>query len=166
MPYNLGKDTSPTLGGSCACVILACARRTLFVAMTRAMEQLYLTHAGERRRFGDRSFQSPSRFLAEVPEELVEVLRSQRTRGPAPGALSGGRRTRARADEGSSFDYSYSQESGDGEVSAGTRVRHPVFGPGEVMSVSGAGANMKLKIRFQQVGVKTVMLRFANLELI
>jgi DNA helicase-2/ATP-dependent DNA helicase PcrA len=50
-------------------------------------------------------------------------------------------------------------------VAAGTRVRHPVFGPGEVMSVSGGGTNLKLKIRFKQVGVKTVMLRFANLEL-
>ena len=104
--------------------------------------------------------------LAEVPEELVEVLRGNRTAGSSPGPLSGGRRTRASADGDSAFDYSYSQETGDGEVAPGTRVRHPVFGPGEVMSVAGSGTNLKLKIRFQQVGVKTVMLRFANLELI
>jgi DNA helicase-2/ATP-dependent DNA helicase PcrA len=139
-------------------------RRLCYVAMTRAMEQLFLTCAGQRLRFGERTFQSPSRFLTEVPEDLIEVLRSERTRG------RGERRPSSRRSSGggdSSFDYSYSQESPEGEdgVAAGMRVRHPVFGAGEVVAVIGTGLNQKLKIRFERAGVKTVMVRYANLEL-
>jgi DNA helicase-2/ATP-dependent DNA helicase PcrA len=130
--------------------------------MTRAMQQLYLTHAGERRRFGERSFQSPSRFLREVPEELIEVLRSNQS-----SARSGRRGESGRSGGDSSFDYSYAQESNDAEegVRAGMRVRHPVFGVGVIMAVAGSGLNQKLKIRFERVGMKTVMVRYANLEL-
>jgi DNA helicase-2/ATP-dependent DNA helicase PcrA len=133
-------------------------RRLCYVAMTRAMEQLNITHAAERRRFGERSLQSPSRFLDEIPSDLVEVLsrgRASRRRG-RPGAGSE-----------AEFDYAYSQEAADvdGEIRPGMRVRHPVFGDGVIMEVLGGGVNQKLKIRFTRVGVKTVMLRFANLEL-
>ncbi|MDE0885871.1 MAG: UvrD-helicase domain-containing protein [Myxococcota bacterium] len=135
-------------------------RRLCYVAMTRAMEQLHITHAAERRRFGERNFQSPSRFLDEIPSELVEVL----SRGRA-----GGKQARSRSSRGgeSNFDYSYSQETsgGEGDIQPGMRVRHPVFGEGVIMETIGGGVNQKLKIRFARVGVKTVMLRFANLEM-
>ena len=138
-------------------------RRLCYVAMTRAMEQLHLTSASERRRFGERSFQSPSRFLNEIPEQLVEVLGGNRGRSRT------GRRSTSSFDPGegdSSFDYSYSQEAGDGEggVQPGLRVRHPVFGVGVILSVVGSGLGQKLKIRFDRAGVKTVMVRYANLE--
>ena len=45
------------------------------------------------------------------------------------------------------------------------RVRHPIFGPGTVLQVVGAGAGQKLRIRFDRAGVKTIVVRFANLEL-
>ena len=133
-------------------------RRLCYVAMTRAMEQLNITHAAERRRFGERSLQAPSRFLDEIPSDLIETLREGR--GHSRRGFSG-------AGSDSSFDYAYSQEApdADGEVHPGTRVRHPVFGDGEVMEVIGGGVNQKLKIRFARVGVKTVLVRFANLEL-
>jgi DNA helicase-2/ATP-dependent DNA helicase PcrA len=129
-------------------------RRLCYVAMTRAMEQLHITYAAERRRFGERNLQSPSRFLDEIPSDLIEVL----------GRGAAGRRREAHE---SSFDYSYSQESVDegAEIRPGMRVRHPVFGEGVIMEVLGGGINQKLKIRFSRVGVKTVMVRFANLEL-
>ena len=65
-----------------------------------------------------------------------------------------------------SFDYSYSQEPADDEsgVRPGMRVRHAVFGAGTVMAVIGEGLSQKLKIQFDRVGVKTVMIRYANLE--
>ena len=68
---------------------------------------------------------------------------------------------------GRSLDYSYGQEGsgGAGEVAVGTRVRHPIFGPGTSLAVMGSGANQKLRIRFQRAGVKTVLVRYANLEL-
>nr|MCS5637553.1 ATP-dependent DNA helicase PcrA [Myxococcota bacterium] len=76
-------------------------------------------------------------------------------------------RRREAGGHGSSFDYSYSQESADegAEIRPGMGVRHPVFGEGVIMEVLGGGINQKLKIRFSRVGVKTVMVRFANLEL-
>ncbi len=135
-------------------------RRLCYVAMTRAMEQLNITHAAERRRFGERSLQSPSRFLDEIPGDLIETL-SQESTGRRRGRAGGG------AGSGAQFDYSYSQETPDAgdEIRPGMRVRHPVFGDGKILEVMGAGINQKLKIRFARVGVKTVLVRFANLEL-
>jgi len=135
-------------------------RRLCYVAMTRAMERLYLTCAGERRRFGERTFQSPSRFLAEVPEELIDVLRTSRGRSHSGRGGSG-----YAASDWSDGDADYSQESGGGSIQPGLRVRHPVFGLGTVLTVTGSDLNQKLKIRFERAGVKTVMVRFANLEL-
>jgi DNA helicase-2/ATP-dependent DNA helicase PcrA len=50
-------------------------------------------------------------------------------------------------------------------VQPGLRVRHPIFGPGTILEVSGSGPNQKLRIRFERAGVKTVVTRYANLEL-
>jgi DNA helicase-2/ATP-dependent DNA helicase PcrA len=117
--------------------------------MTRAMEQLTLTCAAERRRFGSRSFDPPSRFLNEIPSDALEE--SSRPRGA----------------DGPSLDYSYSQSEGTDEsgVSVGMRVRHPVFGFGTIAGVIGSGPGQKLRIRFDRAGLKTVMVRFANLEM-
>ncbi|MFP8880121.1 MAG: hypothetical protein VCE43_12105, partial [Myxococcota bacterium] len=54
--------------------------------------------------------------------------------------------------------------AGDG-VRVGLRVRHPVFGLGTIASVIGTGADQKLKIQFDRAGLKTLMVKFANLEL-
>ncbi|MCG8591286.1 MAG: ATP-binding domain-containing protein, partial [Proteobacteria bacterium] len=128
-------------------------RRLCYVGMTRAMERLVVTCAAERRRFGTRTFQSPSRFLEEIPDT---VLSGERAR-PAG---------RPREDRGAELDYSYAQEGpGESGVSVGMRVRHPLFGPGAILAVIGEGLNQKLKIRFERAGVKTVVVRYANLEL-
>jgi len=132
-------------------------RRLFYVGMTRAMERLTLSCAQERRRYGSRTFAVPSRFLREIPEE---VLQGERPEAREPGPL-GGRRDDA------SLDYSYGQgeaEAAGAAIPRGMRVRHPVFGAGSVLDVSGAGPNQKLRVRFDRVGVKTLVLRFANLE--
>ncbi len=136
-------------------------RRLCYVAMTRAMEHLFLTCAAERFRFGDRTYQTPSRFLQEIPDELIETLGTA-SRGGRSSSASG-----ASSTGGSRFDYSYGQEeAGEGDgVRVGTRVRHPVFGRGEILAVMGTDLNQKLRIKFERAGVKTVMVRFANLEL-
>jgi DNA helicase-2/ATP-dependent DNA helicase PcrA len=99
----------------------------------------------------------PSRFLSEIPQDLVQ------------GEIPGGARASSRSGGDYGIDYSYAQdepgESGGG-LAAGLRVRHPIFGEGTVMQVSGAGQGQKLRIRFDKVGVKTVLLRFANLEVV
>jgi DNA helicase-2/ATP-dependent DNA helicase PcrA len=126
-------------------------RRVCYVGMTRAMERLTLTWARKRRRFGSQSFATPSRFLDEIPASLVDGFASHRDLPETPG--------------GRSLDYSYDQsgEQSSG-VSPGIRVRHPIFGTGSVLAVVGAGGDQKLRIRFDRVGVKTVMVRYANLE--
>jgi DNA helicase-2/ATP-dependent DNA helicase PcrA len=126
------------------------------------MEHLFLSCASQRMQWGERSFQSPSRFLQEIPDEWIETL----------GATQRGPRSRtASPRSGSQFDYSYGQDvptdDGPGEdgVAVGTMVRHPVFGRGQVLAVIGTDLNQKLRIKFERAGVKTVMVRFANLEL-
>jgi DNA helicase-2/ATP-dependent DNA helicase PcrA len=126
-------------------------RRLFYVAMTRAMQRLTLVSARERTRFGSRSWGVPSRFLSEIPAAALA--------GPAPrgaAAASGG------------LDYSYAQDDWSGgdaaEVAPGLRVRHPVFGPGTVLAVIGDGPGQKLRIRFERAGVKTIVVRYANLE--
>jgi len=133
-------------------------RRLCYVAMTRAMERLTLSWAHERRRYGSRSFGTPSRFLREIPATLVERL----------GAPS----HEASGDDRPAYDYSYDQrasrggDGGDeGGVVRGMRVRHPIFGAGTVLEVTGSGRDQALRIRFDRAGVKKIVVRYANLEL-
>jgi DNA helicase-2/ATP-dependent DNA helicase PcrA len=123
-------------------------RRLCYVAMTRAMERLVLSSAAERLRYGSRSWGVPSRFLREIPPEVLAA---------APRA--------ARTAPGPTLDYAYAQDDASAVVAPGLRVRHPIFGPGTILEVSGAGAGQKLRIRFERAGVKTVVTRYANLEL-
>jgi DNA helicase-2/ATP-dependent DNA helicase PcrA len=114
------------------------------------MERLTLTSAAERLRYGSRSYGVPSRFLNEIPSEVIA--------NAAPAAAS-------RAAGGPRLDFSYAQEEAGGVVAPGLRVRHPIFGPGTIVKVTGAGANQKLDIRFERAGLKTIVTRYANLEL-
>ena len=136
-------------------------RRLCYVGMTRAMERLTLSCAQQRLRFGSRSFGVPSRFLAEIPPDVVERVGSRAAATPTTPA-----RKRFAAPEDRSYDYSYAQEApAEGVVAPGLRVRHPHFGTGVVLQVSGQGPSQKLKVRFERAGVKTLVLRYANLEL-
>ena len=95
-------------------------------------------------------------LLVEVGPHLRDPLRDQPIR---------------RHDERPAYDYSYDQrppgaeEGGDGGVTRGTRVRHPIFGPGVVLEVSGSGRDQALRIRFDRAGIKKIVVRYANLEL-
>jgi DNA helicase-2/ATP-dependent DNA helicase PcrA len=132
-------------------------RRLCYVGMTRAMERLTLSWAEERRRYGERTFGVPSRFLSEIPAALVEGS-SPDVRGPRGGAEPTGR----------VLDYSWGQTepASSGSPRRGARVRHPIFGAGVVLEAQGSGPGQKLRIQFERAGIKTVILRFANLELL
>ena len=129
-------------------------RRLCYVAMTRAMEELVLTSARERLRYGSRTYGVSSRFLREIPEEVLSE------------PLGG---TRPDPSGDADFDYSYAQDAPgdvmDGDLAPGLRVRHPIFGPGSVLEVIGHGPGQKLRIKFERAGVKTIVVRYANLEL-
>ena len=141
-------------------------RRLCYVAMTRAMERLTLSYARERRRYGQHTFGSPSRFLREIPQKLLDFRGGAGLdRTPEPAAA------RVRDASGRQYDYSYDQGGSGGDDSAGeagvrkgTRLRHPIFGLGVVLEVIGRGPSQKLRIQFDRAGVKTVLVRFANLE--
>ena len=131
-------------------------RRLCYVGMTRAMQELTISSAAERVRFGSRSYGVPSRFIEEIPAEVSAHI----------GAKARGSRAASPADGTLRYDASYSQEEpGEGGISPGLRVRHPIFGPGVVVSSSGSGPSQKLKVEFERAGMKTLVLKYANLEL-
>jgi DNA helicase-2/ATP-dependent DNA helicase PcrA len=131
-------------------------RRLCYVGMTRAMEKLTLTCASERFRFGSRTHGVPSRFLQEIPSSaLAETV--QRWSGDG---------SNRRSSE-TTLDYSYAQAAPgeSSELAPGLFVRHPIFGRGTILAVIGSGPGQKLRIKFERAGVKTIVVRFANLEL-
>jgi len=122
-------------------------RRLAYVGMTRAMRQLYLTCAEQRRLHGVDSYGQISRFVREIPEDLVEEVRP-RVQVSRPLAVG-----RFRSEEGQA-----------GGVRLGARVRHGKFGEGVVLNVEGAGAQARVQVSFERQGTKWLMVQYANLE--
>ena len=149
-------------------------RRLCYVGMTRAERRLVLTSAARRRLFGEYQSTEPSRFLFEIPHELVRVVEpAYSPRRPsagygydtAPRAYGGGRRRRADSREQPATVYDDAEEDQSvGGISRGARVRHPKFGVGTVVGVEPAAGDLKLSIRFTGVGVKKLLGRYAKLE--
>ena len=144
-------------------------RRLCYVGMTRAEKRLVLTSAARRRVFGEYQASEPSRFLAEIPAELVEVVEPMfSTPAPTPttfGSRRGRRRTPAPDIQP---DYGYSYEDEDQSVisiSPGTKVKHPTFGTGTVLAVEPLTDDMKLTVHFDDRGRKTLRAKFAKLTL-
>jgi len=147
-------------------------RRLCYVAMTRAKEKLFLTHARYRRYQGTFLPNAPSRFLDEVPAELVRVV------DPQPGAMSNEWRTRETArSSGSSAARAAARartsapsvpsqvaqpDPGDG-YGVGARVRHPRFGAGQILGREGSGKNLKLTIHFDRHGTKKILPAYTKL---
>jgi DNA helicase-2/ATP-dependent DNA helicase PcrA len=125
-------------------------RRLCYVGITRAMQQLYLSHAEQRRMHGMDSYAQPSRFLAEIPADLVDEVRPNiRVSNPVY----------SRNHRNSSGTHN---ESG---VQLGQRVRHVKFGDGVVLNYEGAGAHARVQVNFEAVGTKWLVMSYANLEL-
>ena len=147
-------------------------RRLCYVGITRARSRLVLTSAARRRVFGDYQGTQPSRFLDEIPADLLEQEFSTysspyaATRGgwnyrPNP-YRGGGRRRGDTVREEPAFEYSQEPPSG---LAPGRKVRHGHFGVGTVMSVEELDDDMKLVVRFTSVGTKTLRAKYAKLEL-
>ena len=148
-------------------------RRLCYVGMTRAQTRLVLTSAARRRVFGEYRPSDPSRFLYEIPADLLDTVEPVFST-PAPtsatyGQPLGGRRRRGPgAGEQIQPDYGYAYEDEDQSVisvTPGTRVRHPKFGVGTVLSVEPLTDDMKLTVSFSDIGRKTLRARFAKLTL-
>ena len=115
---------------------------------SRAREELYLTYAETRRMHGVESYATPSRFIREIPAELLEEIRPALTvarpifrRSPAE------------------------RRDTPGGVRLGQRVRHRKFGEGIILNSEGSGAHARVQVNFEHVGTKWLVVAYANLEL-
>ena len=125
-------------------------RRLCYVGMTRAMRQLYLSHAESRRLHGQESYPFGSRFLREIPGDLVEEVRA-RPQVARPYAAPGG---------------SWRDSLADSGFNLGQRVAHPKFGEGIVLNAEGQGSAARVQVNFEVVGAKWLVVAYANLQAI
>jgi DNA helicase-2/ATP-dependent DNA helicase PcrA len=145
-------------------------RRLCYVGMTRARSRLVLTGAARRRIFGEYQASEPSRFIDEVPAELIERL-APTFASPYQGQFQQyefrtnpyGRGRRAREAE-PAYAHEDEDQSTGMTLRPGMRVRHPQFGAGTVISVEVLEDDAKLVVRFNAVGQKTLRARYARLE--
>jgi DNA helicase-2/ATP-dependent DNA helicase PcrA len=126
-------------------------RRLMYVGVTRARERLYLSHAWSRSLFGTTSYNPPSRFLGEVPSELVRAIEEEESIiGGSGSAVSAVRA----AVEGRRVPLA---------VVAGDTILHDKWGEGVVLTVSGSGTDAEATVRFEDAGEKRLLLAYAPL---
>ncbi len=151
-------------------------RRLCYVGMTRAQAQLVLTSAARRRVFGEYQSTEPSRFLTEIPNKLVDHI-EQGFNTPFYGSSSESefhidpytRKGRRRDVRNEKFEQPYAYEEEDQPLVSlrpGMRVRHPQFGLGTILSTEMHSKDVKLVVRFANVGQKKLLARYARLELV
>jgi DNA helicase-2/ATP-dependent DNA helicase PcrA len=118
-------------------------RRLAYVGITRAQDRLYLTSAWNRTLWGATNYNPPSRFLKEIPVDLVETAAKRNPRGtsvPSP-----------------------SHTVGASDIAAGDRVKHDKWGYGTVREVVGSGERAEAVVSFDEVGRKRLLLGWAPL---
>jgi len=125
-------------------------RRLCYVGITRAMQQLYITHAESRRLYGKETYPRPSRFLKEIPAEFIQEIRIR---------ANVSRPVTAVKKKSASIQQV-------GTYKMGQRVSHVKFGEGVVLQMEGEGAQERVQINFQGVGLKWLMLSYAKLEVL
>ncbi len=122
-------------------------RRLCYVAITRAMKLLYITHANARYLHGSYNYLMPSRFINEIPSELLDIIKTDshhQVKKKYPSDINSTRNT-------SGFKI-------------GQRVKHQKFGNGVILSYEGEDDNLKLYINFEDYGSKWLVLTYAHLE--
>jgi DNA helicase-2/ATP-dependent DNA helicase PcrA len=154
-------------------------RRLFYVGMTRAEHKLYLSSARFRRYFGnmDQQVSEPSRFLSEVPADLVEEV-GERRRKPTVEyggstynsvdavmkVLGGGQRRVNPSSPPPRPAAPAGKKGGGGKWVLGTRVKHPKYGHGTILRTEGEGDDIKLTISFMNHGLKKLIAKYAELE--
>ena len=121
-------------------------RRLCYVGMTRAMQRLTLCYAEKRRLYGDDKYTRPSRFLKELPAELIEEVRM-------PGFVAPAASNR------------YVEEENNTGLQLGQRVMHKKFGEGVVLNYEGQGQHARVQVNFVSAGSKWLVMEYANLML-
>jgi DNA helicase-2/ATP-dependent DNA helicase PcrA len=127
-------------------------RRLCYVGITRAKKRLYLSYAFRRTLWGENDVREPSRFLGDIPRNLIE--------GAAPKAGS----SQAKAVKWSPTPPALKAKPRELAFRAGQRVRHTKFGEGVVIESKADGTDEEVTIAFKKAGIKRVLASFANLE--
>jgi DNA helicase II / ATP-dependent DNA helicase PcrA len=163
-------------------------RRLCYVGMTRARERLYLVNTRRRRIFGQEQYNVPSRFIADIPHEFLDLEEEFQPalgfgyQGPGSGVQGPDTRLQRipfHVDDppqhnlSAVFQMEPDLEAGNevrvvpeetGEIFIGMRVRHGKFGVGVVRKIEGLGDDQKVIVWFSSVGPKKLLVRFAGLE--
>lgn len=126
-------------------------RRLAYVGITRAEQKLFLTYAESRRLHGQENFNSLSRFIKEIPNELIDEVRLNNTV------------TRPSSFASTSISQQAAAANG---IALGQRVLHSIFGAGVILSFEGQGASARVQVNFEDEGSKWLVLQYANLELL
>ena len=121
-------------------------RRLCYVGITRAMERLFITYAETRRMHGNENYNAPSRFIREIPAELLQEVRLQTSILRPVSSLG-------------------QAEVPDTGLSLGQRVYHQIFGEGVVLNFEGRGNNARVEVNFDHEGSKWLVVQYANLQL-
>ena len=133
-------------------------RRLCYVGVTRAMSKLYICHTESRRLHCEINLCRPSRFIKEIPNDLVEEIRLKSSISrPAVGGGRLGQNNVAKSLNGS-------VEVPDTDLSLGQRVLHAKFGEGVILNYEGQGSSARVQVSFDDVGSKWLVLSFAKLQ--
>ena len=137
-------------------------RRLCYVGITRAMQKLFITYAESRRLHGQDNYNRPSRFIREIPEDLLEEVRLN---------ASVSRPVTSRHNDYESSSLFGSSSLSDSEVpetnlALGSRVIHSKFGEGIVLNFEGSGPKARVQVNFDYEGPKWLVVGFANLQVI
>ena len=126
-------------------------RRLCYVGITRAREHLVMSCAEHRRLYGQDMYPSPSRFISEIPEHLLNEVRSrhQQSHRVSPTQYNPAR---------------YASDESIGGISVGMRVMHQKFGEGMVTNLEGSGNHARVQVNFENAGSKWLVMAYANLS--
>lgn len=125
-------------------------RRLCYVAMTRAMTKLHLSHAEKRFMHGQTFFAYPSRFLSEIPSEYLNKINNKNSHS---------------APQASFFDEDdFSQDPSDDSYKVGIQVKHIKFGFGTITNLEGEGESARIEVNFKKFGRKWLIASYAKLE--
>jgi DNA helicase-2/ATP-dependent DNA helicase PcrA len=150
-------------------------RRLCYVGMTRAMKRLFLSNARRRRVFGQDQMNPPSRFISEIPDDLID-MEEQRTPPASTWGSTGWGRSAvtqpqhnlgsvlAQTPDESPFPEVEVVPDDQSGVVLGMKVRHGKFGVGVIRRIEGSGDEQKVIVWFNSVGPKKLLVRFAGLE--
>ncbi|WP_413975398.1 DNA helicase II [Stenotrophomonas acidaminiphila] len=127
-------------------------RRLAYVGITRARQKLVLGYAESRRIHGQDNYSLPSRFLREIPRELLHEVRPK-VQVSRPASLGSSRVTGHAALEAPA-------------IRLGASVSHPKFGEGVVTDYEGSGAHARVQVEFAEAGSKWLVMAYANLNVL